>query len=245
MPRLGFVGAALAFSLVVAPSAAAQVRPAGVEGPYRNEQLSNEQTVTRWAHSVSRARIRTEPRLSGRSLGPLRLLTEDGLPEIYMVLESRMDIKGRTWMHIRLPRRPNGTTGWVLAVALGDLNTVRTSLRINRRTLRATLFRDGRPIWRARIGVGKAATPTPRGKFYIRERLRNLGGRGVYGTWAFGTSAYSILSEWPGGGVVGIHGTNQPGLIPGRPSHGCIRLTNTSINNLVRLMPLGTPVEIL
>jgi len=245
MSRIALIAAGLASSLVLAPAAAAEVRAVGVEGAYRNEQLSNEQTVTRWAYSVSRARIRTQPRLGGRSLGPLRLLTEDGLPEIYMVLASRVDLRGRTWMHIRLPRRPNGTTGWVLADALGDLNTVRTKLRINRRTLRATLFRDGRPIWNARIGVGKPGTPTPRGKFYIRERLRNLGGRGVYGPWAFGTSAYSVLSDWPGGGVVGIHGTNQPQLIPGRPSHGCIRLTNRSINKLVTLMPLGTPVEIL
>ena len=47
---------------------------------------------------------------------------------------------------------------------------------------------------------------------------------GSYGPWAFGTSAYSVLSDWPGGGVIGIHGTNQPHLIPGRPSHGCVRV---------------------
>ena len=43
----------------------------------------------------------------------------------------------------------------------------------------------------------------------MRERLRNLNGDPLYGPWAFGTSAYSVLSDWPGGGVVGIHGTNQ------------------------------------
>ncbi|MEA2125974.1 MAG: hypothetical protein QOI80_2756, partial [Solirubrobacteraceae bacterium] len=60
----------------------------------------------------------------------------------------------------------------------------------------------------------------------------------------FGTSAYSSLSEWPGGGVIGIHGTNEPGLIPGRPSHGCIRVPNGAITRLVRLMRVGTPVRI-
>ena len=96
---------------------------------------------------------------------------------------------------------------------------------------------------RAPVGVGAPATPTPRGRFYIRERLRGTGG--AYGPWAFGTSAYSTLSEWPGGGVVGIHGTNQPGLLPGRPSHGCIRVRNRDIRRLARLMPIGTPVRIL
>jgi lipoprotein-anchoring transpeptidase ErfK/SrfK len=61
---------------------------------------------------------------------------------------------------------------------------------------------------------------------------------------AFGTSAYSVLSDWPGGGVVGIHGTNQPGLLPGRVSHGCIRVPNAKIARLARLMPIGTPVRI-
>ena len=66
----------------------------------------------------------------------------------------------------------------------------------------------------------------------------------IYGSWAFGTSAYSALSDWPGGGVIGIHGTNQPWLIPGRPSHGCIRRRNRAIVRLVGLMSIGTPVQI-
>ena len=66
----------------------------------------------------------------------------------------------------------------------------------------------------------------------------------MYGPWAFGTSAYSSLSDWPGGGVVGVHGTNQPGLLPGRPSHGCIRVRNGDITRLVKLMRIGTPVLI-
>jgi lipoprotein-anchoring transpeptidase ErfK/SrfK len=44
--------------------------------------------------------------------------------------------------------------------------------------------------------------------------------------------------------VIGIHGTDQPWLIPGRPSHGCIRVPNPAIRRLARLMPIGTPVRI-
>lgn len=221
------------------------LRPLSARGPYRDERLSDEQTLTRWANSISRAPLRTAPLAASRTIGHLRLLTEDGRPEIYLVLESRVDPRGRTWMHVRIPGRPNGRTGWVLEPALGELHAVRTKLRVNRSTLTATLYRDGRSVWQTRIGVGKASTPTPAGRFWIRERLRNLGGSGIYGPWAFGTSDYSVLSDWPGGGVIGIHGTDQPALIPGRPSHGCIRMRNASIRRLVQLMPLGTPVEIL
>jgi hypothetical protein len=206
--------------------------------------LSDERRTTRWAHVQERSKIRSAPRGSSRSIGRLRFLTEDGFAEVYLVLDGRMDAMGRRWLHIRIPKRPNGRTGWVLERALSPLHAVRTQLVIDRRALRASLYRAGKRIWSAGVGVGKPSTPTPRGNFWIRERLRGLGNGGAYGPWAFGTSAYSNLSDWPGGGVVGIHGTNQPGLIPGRPSHGCVRIRNDKIRLLARLMPVGTPVRI-
>ena len=66
----------------------------------------------------------------------------------------------------------------------------------------------------------------------------------VYGPVAFGTNARSVLTDWPGGGYIGIHGTNEPELLPGRVSHGCVRLRNEDIVALSRLMPVGTPLTI-
>ncbi|MEJ7798194.1 MAG: L,D-transpeptidase [Solirubrobacteraceae bacterium] len=126
-----------------------------------------------------------------------------------------VDAGGRTWLHIRLPARPNGQTGRVPRYDLGPLKAVRTMLRINRATLRATLHRDERRIWTSRVGIGARSTPTPPGRFWIRSRLRGLAGSRAYGPYAFGTGAYSVLSDWPGGGVIGIHGTDEPQLIPG------------------------------
>ena len=119
-----------------------------------------------------------------------------------------------------------------------------TYFEVDRRRLRATLYEGGERVWRSRVGVGAPGTPTPKGRFYIRQRLRNLGGSPLYGPWAFGTSAYSVLSDWPGGGVVGIHGTDQPELLPGRVSHGCVRVPDAAIRRLAKLMPIGTPVRI-
>ena len=115
---------------------------------------------------------------------------------------------------------------------------------VDRRRLRATLYRSGRRIWQSRIGVGKSGTPTPAGRFWIREKFRVTNSGGIYGPRAFGTGAYSRLSDWPGGGVIGIHGTNKPQLLPGRPSHGCVRVPNGAIKRLYRLMAVGTPVQI-
>jgi hypothetical protein len=217
---------------------------ARLDRPGDRVRLSDERRTTRWAHAQERARIYSAPRRDARTIGHLRYLTEDGAAEVYLVLDGRVDSIGRRWLHLRIPVRPNGRTGWVLDSALSRLRAVRTQLVINRRDLRASLYRNGRTIWRARVGIGKSATPTPRGNFWIRERLKGLGDSSAYGPWAFGTSAYSNLSDWPGGGVVGIHGTNEPGLIPGRPSHGCIRVRNDKVRALARLMPVGTPVRI-
>ncbi len=106
-----------------------------------------------------------------------------------------------------------------------------------------TLLRRGRAVWNAPVGVGAAASPTPAGRFWIRELISAPRGT-IYGPYAFGTSAYSSLSEWPGGGVVGIHGTNEPWLVPGRPSHGCIRMHNEDITYLARRLTVGTPVVV-
>lgn len=211
--------------------------------PARAEKLSNEFGLTRWAYAHQRATSRIAARGKARPVTRLRYSTEDGKPEIYLALRRHVDSQGRTWVQVRLPMRPNGRKGWVLREALGSLHTVHTQLRLNRRTLRATLYFRRRKVWSAPIGVGAPSTPTPAGRFYIRELLRGRGG--IYGPLAFGTSAYSVLSEWPGGGVVGIHGTNQPQLIPGRPSHGCVRMKNRDIRHLATLIPLGTPVRIL
>ena len=208
-------------------------------------KLSDETQTTRWSHAQSNAKIHLTPQVSSRAVARLRFFTEDGLPEVYPVLAARQDSGGRVWLQIRVPKRPNGTTGWVLDEMVSSFYIVRTLLVIDRGKLRATLFKRGKQIWSARVGIGKSATPTPAGQFWIRERLKGLGSGGTYGPWAFGTSAYSNLSDWPGGGVVGIHGTNQPSLIPGRPSHGCVRVRNDKIRALARLMPIGTPVNII
>ena len=229
----------VAIATAAAP-ADAKLRPVNSLEPLGNERLSDERTLTRWATPFRLAPIRRTP--GGAVIGRLHHRTEDGPMEVYLALRSRV-VRKVAWLQIRIPGRPNGRSGWVRESDMGQLNVVRTFLKVDRRRLRATLYKNNKKIWTSPIGVGKPGTETPAGRFWIRERLKALGG--AYGPWAFGTSAYSpTLTDWPGGGVVGIHGTNQPELIPGRPSHGCIRVPNPAIRRLARLMPVGTPIRI-
>ncbi len=228
-----------------ATAALAATPPAAGDGAVgHGVKLSDERLVTRWAHPARLADIyRTHDAKSGR-VARLRFFTEDGFPEVYLLLREYTDEQDRDWVQIRVPKRPNGAVGWVPRDALGPFNVTRYQLVVNRHTLRATLFKKGKKVWSARVGVGAAGTQTPAGHFWVREKFR-FKSTPVYGTHAIGTSAYApTLTDWPGGGVVGLHGTNQPELIPGRPSHGCIRIRNAEIAVLWRKMPLGTPVWI-
>ena len=223
--------------------AALLAAPAAAHAAAGDRVLSDERTESRWANVNDARPIRSAPDVAAKRVARLRYQTEDGLPEVYLALRAR-SVGETEWVQVRVPGRPNGRTGWVEREALGPLHVVTTRFVVDRGRLRATLYEHGKRIWRSRIGVGAPGTPTPRGRFYIRQRLRNLAGNPLYGPWAFGTSAYSVLSDWPGGGVVGIHGTDQPELLPGRVSHGCIRVPNAKIARLAHLMPIGTPVRI-
>src|SRR3954451_6693870 len=207
-------------------------------------KLSNRTTFTRWAYTNLDIKARKSPSSKARSVGKLHFNTEDGRPEIYLALQMYTDAKGNEWVQTQLPGRPNGRTGWLPREALGEFHLIHTQVVVDRRKLRITLYKSGKKILQAPIGVGKSSTPTPGGQSWIREKLNGFGNP-VYGPLAFGTGTYSNkLTDWPGGGVVGIHGTNEPNLIPGRPSHGCIRLKNSSIVRLSRLMKPGTPLLI-
>ena len=181
----------------------------------------------------------------GKVVAKLTTRTPVDTDNLVFVLD-RAVVDDREWLRVRLPVRPNNTTGWVPADQLSELQPVDTWLRISTKTFKATLIKDGKRVFSARIGVGQPQWPTPKGQFYIRAKLSGYGGKGsFYGPIAFITSATSdALTDWPGGGLVGVHGTSLPGLIPGRISHGCVRLKNADIVRLAKLMPVGTPLTV-
>src|SRR6185437_9729032 len=197
-PSRAVTPAALAASALAMVSATV----AGAPGQVR---LSDEDTTTRSATAVVPGRLYTAPSSRARRIGRLHFTTEDGYPEVYVVLSSYRDAHGTEWLRVRVPRRPNNTTGWVAGRALSDLRVVYTKVVVNRRTLRLTLYDRGRRIFRAPVGVGKPSTPTPAGTFWVREKFR-VRGNPLYGSRALGTAAYSnTLTDWPGGGIIGLH----------------------------------------
>ena len=207
--------------------------------------LSNENTFSRWAYTNQVAWIRKLPDGSSHKIVRTDWLTPDGFPELYLLLKQTTDAKGHVWVELRIPGRPNGRVGWVPRRALGKFHLTHELIVVNREKTRMYLYRKGRRIWSAPVGVGKPSTPTPTGHFWIRERFRVSNPSSGYYPFAFGTTDYSTLSDWPGGGVVGIHGPYfDPHGIPGHISHGCIRLEVAADAWLAHHITLGVPLHV-
>jgi lipoprotein-anchoring transpeptidase ErfK/SrfK len=206
--------------------------------------LEDKQAEVQWAAVQHPTVARSGPRDDAAAIATLETSTPEGTANIVLIVGRAHDAEGRLWVRVRLPVLPNNTTGWVARGALGGYVEVRTRLVVDLTHFTATLSRDGRTIFRAMVGVGRREWPTPRGEFYIRNQLTEFRSP-FYGPVAFGTSARSaVLTDWPAGGFIGIHGTHRPDLLPGRVSHGCIRMRNADILRLARLMPVGTTVTI-
>lgn len=146
------------------------------------------------------------------------------------------------WYRVQLPMKPNGIEGYVRA---RDVEVVRLHSRIvvDLSERRLELFKRGRRVVQARVAIGAPITPTPRGSYYVNQRLTAPDPWGPFGPGALGISAFSpVLQEWTQGGPIAIHGTNEPGSIGKAISHGCIRVRNETLLLLFRMAPAGTPV---
>ncbi len=201
-----------------------------------------EAVTATWAPLLRPSSVFSAPNGNSRRLTRLPTRTIDGTAEIVEVL-SRAVRGGVSWVRVRYPSR-TGTPGWVVRTDLGGYVPVEARIVVSTARLQLRVVRAGRTIFHAPIGIGTATNPTPHGDFYIVDRLTAYDDP-TFGPVAFSTSALSAtLTDWPGGGIVGIHGTDQPDLIPGRVSHGCIRLRNPDALTLARLVPVGTPISV-
>jgi hypothetical protein len=243
--RLGVAALAVGVVLSVAAAAGPAKATGSLAGGAPSQLLSNESTFTRWAYVARIVAIHVEPTASSGVVTRLHWNTEDGFPEVYLLLRASWNAQGQEWVDLRIPGRPNGRTGWVPRTALGVFHMTHQLLVVNRERLRMYFYVNGRLEWSAPVGIGKPSTPTPPGRFWIRERFKIDDPSSGYWPYAFGTSDYSTLTDWPGGGVVGIHGPYyEPQLIPGRISHGCIRLRVADDEWLGQHLGVGTPVHV-
>jgi lipoprotein-anchoring transpeptidase ErfK/SrfK len=161
------------------------------------------------------------------------------------VLGHRAYPNGELWLHVMLPGRPNGHTGWIQQRATTVSTTIwHVVVYTSRR--RVIVYRSGRPVRSFKAIVGKPSTPTPRGQFFVEEAIR-LRANDVGAPFALALSARSdVLQEFAGGpGQIALHGLDNVGGVLGTAvSHGCVRLADNTMRWLVVRFGAGTPVTI-
>jgi lipoprotein-anchoring transpeptidase ErfK/SrfK len=169
-----------------------------------------------------------------------------GSPTPFLISEARRTAAGETWLKVLLPRRPNGSSGWVQRDQV-RIRPVSHEVVVDLSSRTASLLEDRRKVRSFRVGVGTTGTPTPTGRFYVTVKLRPPQiSAAAYGAWALGLSGYSEVHQTfgTGDGQIALHGTYKPWLLGQPVSNGCVRMDNETITLLAETLPLGTPVTI-
>ncbi|NCY15802.1 MAG: murein L,D-transpeptidase, partial [Actinobacteria bacterium] len=161
-------------------------------------------------------------------------------PLVFDVVEKQGD-----WIKVLIPVRPNHTVGWVKASEVA-LTTTEFRFQLELSTFHLTVFKGAEVFLETDVVIGRENTPTPIGRFYLLEKIKQNDPNGVYGTWILATNGYSETLDTFNGGlpVIAFHGTNQPQLIGTRASNGCVRMPNEIADRLADAVPAGTPIDI-
>jgi lipoprotein-anchoring transpeptidase ErfK/SrfK len=232
-----------AAAVVTVLAALVGVPAAGAAGQAGVSPLARVEVVGSGPLTWARVGVRAAPSRSARVLTTLTQFRPDFHPRTVLAVSARHSASGApTWYRITIPGRPNGRTGWIPAGA-ADVTPVDRWLVIYRAARKFELYVGDKVRRTGPIAVGARGMETPTGLFYVQSRFvpRRYP---ILGAFAFETSGYSKLSDWPGGGVVGVHGTNAPWLIGQAVSHGCVRLRNSDVVALRKLVRVGTPIKI-
>ena len=250
----GAAAAACVAATLLTPGAVAAsgARPDSAAQETRSAEPRPGKTTRRWAW---RARIvaptvaRAAPRRGARARMWLGTAARwNGGPVGLLVLGSVEDRRERLWLRVLLPKRPNGTVGWIPANrTVPERTGWRVVVDVDRR--KVSLLYNGRVRRRWRAVVGAPSTPTPRGLFAIGVRVRQPSPGGFLGSWALHLVAYShLLDNFGGGpGTIGIHGRGGASFLDplgSAASHGCIRINNRPVSFLARRALEGTPVRV-
>ena len=192
--------------------------------------------------TVNSVTVRRTPSSTGKRIKTMSYFRPDNRVQEILAVGGTTATDGTPWYRISVPMRPNGTYGWIPAASVALTPTVaRIVVHVGHRTI--DVYRRGKHVWRGKVAVGAPGMETPLGHYYVAASFVPQKDP-FLGVYALETTAYSKLTDWPGGGVVGIHGTSMPWLLGQAVSHGCVRVSNTTAARLKRLTPLGTPIWI-
>jgi L,D-transpeptidase catalytic domain len=190
------------------------------------------------AHVTRPVSLRARP--DGRRIARVRPVTALGSPQTLAVVKAK-----NGWLEVVSSALPNRRIGWVREDMVGmSATTQSVTVDLSRRIL---VLRDGRKVVRRiTVGVGRATSPTPLGRFAVTDKLSGAGYGPWYGCCIIALSARqpALPGGWVGGDRIAIHGTDRPRTIGAAASTGCIHARASDLRLLLRWLPLGAQVFI-
>ena len=137
---------------------------------------------------------------------------------------------------------------WFLFFCQADLALAGSQIIINKATNQLHYLQGGNIVRTFPVATGRHPSYTPEGNFSVVVKLVNpyYSKLGIPG----GSPNNPLGVRWlglsiGGGGVYGVHGTNNPSSIGTYASAGCIRMHNHDVIWLYEHTPTGTPVQII
>lgn len=233
--------AVLAAATAVAAGASARAGSAAAGSPAVTV-VTKFPAAGEFASNVNSVVVRSSPSPRASRVAVMHYFRSDYRVQEILAVAGATDAAGQPWYRISVPGRPNGRYGWIPAADATVKPTV-GQIVVDRGRRTIDVYRRGQHVLHAIVAVGAPGMETPLGHYYVQVAYAPYNDP-FLGVWALETSAYSKLSDWPGGGIVGIHGTNEPWLLGKAVSHGCVRVSNATAAKLKYLAPLGTPIWI-
>lgn len=127
------------------------------------------------------------------------------------------------------------------------IDPFRVELSLSRRQV--TLVLKDKPFKTYPVAVGRPGWETPKGQYKVRTMIKNpawsnpFTGEIIPGGDPDNPLGNRWIGFWTDGkNEIGFHGTPSRGSIGQAVSHGCVRMYEEHIEEIFKLIPVGTPV---
>ncbi|GAB3587231.1 L,D-transpeptidase [Calidifontibacter terrae] len=148
----------------------------------------------------------------------------------------------RGWLRVRLPSKPNGSTGWIARDRL-QIATTSWAVRISLGKGTMTITKGGAMVGSWTVGKGMANTPTPVGQTFLLGGFVDPDQNFSPVIYAMGAHSDTLDTFGGGPGTVAVHGWPSAAGRSGAVSHGCVRVPGDALTAFAKL-PAATPITI-
>ena len=192
------------------------------------------------AYVTGTSNLYTKPRSADVKVRIARR-TDWGTPRALSVVR-----RDGTWLAVQVPELRNGEVGWIREDRVSRFTSVEWAVHVDLSKRELVVKRDGTPVRRLDVGVGRKGHATPTGRFAVTDKLRVKDPDSPYGCCVLALTGHQtrLPKGWPGGDRLAVHATRDLSGIGRAVSLGCVRTDPRDTRWMMKTIPLGSPVFI-